>query len=260
MITVATSLDIPIKLVFPHSKRGGMLGLGDVVLPGIMMALALRFDLYLYYLRKPSPSAISHSLTPDSEPKPTYETATGRWGDRFWTRALSKSALPSDVAAAAFPKVYFYASVVGYVLGMIITLVVLNVFNHAQPALLYLVPGVLIALWGTALFRGELKLMWNYTEAGSSDNQKEETKDGKDSKEKDTEKKTEDKKEQKEEKEEKEKEEKEEEKEEEEEEEEEKEEDKNKSQVTNEHAHHVFLLSLSSPRRGPKPGKFLKTA
>src|SRR6202035_2060452 len=36
MVTVATKLDVPIKLVFPGPKRGGMLGLGDVVLPGIM--------------------------------------------------------------------------------------------------------------------------------------------------------------------------------------------------------------------------------
>jgi minor histocompatibility antigen H13 len=244
MVTVATTLDVPIKLVFPHSKRGGMLGLGDVVLPGIFMALALRFDLYLYYLRKPAPSAVSHSLTPNSNPKPSYEPATGRWGDRFWTRALPKSALPSGVAAAAFPKVYFYASVVGYVVGMIATLVVLNAFNHAQPALLYLVPGVLIAVWGTALCRGELKLMWNYAEAGPMDDEKEKVKDEKDSKDKEVNKEEEVKKEEKDinDKEEKDK------------------EDHKHSKMMSEHAHHVVLLSLSSPRHGPKPGKFLETA
>jgi len=230
MVTVATSLDVPIKLVFPHSKRGGMLGLGDVVLPGIVMALALRFDLYLFYLRKPAPSAISHSLTPDSNPKPSYEPATGRWGDRFWTRTLPKSALPADVAAAVFPKVYFYASVVGYVVGMATTLMVLNIFNHAQPALLYLVPSVLISLWGTALFRGELKLMWNYTEAGSTDDEGN-AKDEKGLKDKDDDKGREkstkiDEKE--------------------------KGKEAQKSSLkTNEHAHHVFLVSLSSPRQGP---------
>jgi minor histocompatibility antigen H13 len=236
MITVATTLDVPIKLVFPHSKREGMLGLGDVILPGIFMALALRFDLYLYYLRKPSPSAVSHSPNPDTKPKPAYEPATGRWGDRFWTRGLPKSALPSDVTAAVFPKVYFHASVIGYVVGIIATLVVLNVFNHAQPALLYLVPGVLTAVWGTALCRGELKLMWNYTEAGTMDDEREKEQDESDLKEKDTGMEKEERKE------------------------EEKKDGQKNSQVTNKHAHHVFLLSLSSPRHGPKPGKFLKTA
>jgi minor histocompatibility antigen H13 len=244
MVTVATSLDVPIKLVFPHSKRGGMLGLGDIVLPGTVIALALRFDLYLFYLRKPTPSAISHSLTPDSNLKPTYEAAAGRWGDRFWTRSLPKSALPSGVAAATFPKVYFYTSVVGYVIGMIATLVVLNIFNHAQPALLYLVPCVLIALWGTALFRGELKLMWSYTEAGSADDEEGKAKNGKDLIDKNTENGREEKKGKKEVEDRKDKE----------------TEQQKSSAVTNEHAHHVFLLSLSSPRHGPKPGKFLKTA
>src|SRR5438874_2231633 len=115
MVTVATQLDVPIKLVFPGPKRGGMLGLGDIVLPGIIMALALRFDLYLQYLRKQSPAARS---------KPTYTTATGQWGERFWTRSLPTSLLPTNVSGALFPKVYFYASMIGYILGMLTTLAV----------------------------------------------------------------------------------------------------------------------------------------
>lgn len=39
-------------------------------------------------------------------------------------------------------------------------------YNHGQPALLYLVPGILLSLWGTGLVRGQLKLMWEYTEDG----------------------------------------------------------------------------------------------
>jgi minor histocompatibility antigen H13 len=165
MVTVATTLEVPIKLVFPGPMRGSMLGLGDVVLPGIMMALALRFDLYLHYIRQ----ARSAKSTTEPKPRaPTYVQCTGVWGERFWT-----SSAPEAVRTAAdggrFPKVYFTASVVGYCLGMVVTLVVLRVFNHAQPALLYLVPGVLIALWGTAAVRGDMDLMWGYTEDGSID-------------------------------------------------------------------------------------------
>ena len=54
---------------------------------------------------------------------------------------------------------------VGYVIGMLTTLGVMSVFQHAQPALLYLVPGVLISLWGTALVKGEAKEMWDFSEA-----------------------------------------------------------------------------------------------
>lgn len=57
-VTVVTNLHVPIKLLFPRpADRDGkagflMLGLGDIVIPRIMVGLALRFDLYLYYLRQ----------------------------------------------------------------------------------------------------------------------------------------------------------------------------------------------------------------
>ena len=47
MLTVAKKIDAPIKLVFP--KPGGdfsMIGLGDIILPGVFIAMALRFDLF----------------------------------------------------------------------------------------------------------------------------------------------------------------------------------------------------------------------
>jgi minor histocompatibility antigen H13 len=164
MVTVATSLDVPIKLVFPGPGRGSMLGLGDVVLPGIMMALALRFDLYLHYLRK-SALTLPSSPSPAVLTKAPYIEATGSWGDIFWRRT------PSSLDGSRFNKTYFYASVIGYIIGMFTTLVILQIFNHAQPALLYLVPGVLIALWGTALVKGDLAIMWGYTEDGSLGNE-----------------------------------------------------------------------------------------
>lgn len=96
--------------------------------------------------------------------KADYVSPTGRWGDYFWTSTLSKAALPAPLRSS-FAKPYFTASMVGYVLGMIMTLGVMSVFNHAQPALLYLVPGVLVSLWGMALVRGEVKEMWEFSEA-----------------------------------------------------------------------------------------------
>jgi minor histocompatibility antigen H13 len=62
MISVATKIDAPIKLVFPGPGRGSFLGLGDVFLPGIMIAIALLFDLYLHYLRKQSRSPNSKEV------------------------------------------------------------------------------------------------------------------------------------------------------------------------------------------------------
>jgi minor histocompatibility antigen H13 len=50
MVTVAKKLDIPIKLLFPYLNNEGvekfsMLGLGDIVIPGIFVALCLKFDI-----------------------------------------------------------------------------------------------------------------------------------------------------------------------------------------------------------------------
>jgi minor histocompatibility antigen H13 len=52
MVTVAKSFEAPIKLVFPQdllengldAKNMAMLGLGDIVIPGIFVALLLRYD------------------------------------------------------------------------------------------------------------------------------------------------------------------------------------------------------------------------
>lgn len=50
MVSVAKNLDVPIKLLWPKStsfsgSRGfTMLGLGDIVIPGVFVALALRYD------------------------------------------------------------------------------------------------------------------------------------------------------------------------------------------------------------------------
>jgi len=49
MVTVAKSFDAPIKLLFPkqlfaENLEFSMLGLGDIVIPGVFIALLLRFD------------------------------------------------------------------------------------------------------------------------------------------------------------------------------------------------------------------------
>ena len=184
MVTVAKTLDVPIKLVFPRPAHPdspstapsfAMLGLGDVVLPGIMMGLALRFDLFLFYLRRqkrtPAVEQADGTVGEESVEKPRYFSLAGRWSDYFWSHSLTGHPLFIEAKESkpeppfTFPKTYFKASLVGYILGMLATLGVMHVWGHAQPALLYLVPGVLGSLWLTALFKGELSLMWDFSEA-----------------------------------------------------------------------------------------------
>lgn len=118
MVTVAKSFEAPIKLVFPQDflDKGffgtnmAMLGLGDIVIPGIFIALLLRFD-----------------------------------------RSLNRSS-----------NTYFNASFLAYILGLVTTIVVMSVFKHAQPALLYLVPACISFPVTLAAVKGDLKTMFAY--------------------------------------------------------------------------------------------------
>ncbi|KAL9128146.1 MAG: hypothetical protein Q9217_003120 [Psora testacea] len=192
MVEVATKLDIPAKMLFPRPEGMSMLGLGDLVVPGIVVGFALRFDLWLFYFRKQKPKAqsaqnghiikSSSKSDPDGEPKavdaskgtdvvkPQYYPATGLWGTRFWT-ASSQMLGTASTRGAIFPKPYFYATMAGYIIGLLCTLLTMQIFGRAQPALLYLVPGVLGALWGTAALRREVGILWRYSEEGEKGGQ-----------------------------------------------------------------------------------------
>ncbi|KAH7914137.1 signal peptide peptidase-domain-containing protein [Hygrophoropsis aurantiaca] len=127
MVKVATSLDIPIKLLWPKSlefstARGfTMLGLGDIVIPGTFVALALRYD----YARSLKSGSQIHQ---------------------------------------SFPKPYFSATLSAYVTGLVTTMTVMHVFGAAQPALLYLSPACIFAFLLTAVARGEFKEAWTWSD------------------------------------------------------------------------------------------------
>eukprot|EP00808_Paulinella_micropora_P030185 g12027.t1 len=59
---------------------------------------------------------------------------------------------------------YFWTSFFSYFLGLSTTLFVMNYFNAAQPALLYLVPALLLASLGTGLVRMEISTLVSYSE------------------------------------------------------------------------------------------------
>ncbi|XP_015172480.1 PREDICTED: minor histocompatibility antigen H13 [Polistes dominula] len=118
MVTVAKSFEVPMKLVFPqdllekglNAENFAMLGLGDIVIPGIFIALLLRFD-----------------------------------------NSLSRKR-----------NVYFYATFFAYFMGLLITILIMHLFKHAQPALLYLAPACLGTPLLLALVKGDLKALFSY--------------------------------------------------------------------------------------------------
>ncbi|KAL5994642.1 hypothetical protein ACLOJK_024695 [Asimina triloba] len=115
MVSVAKSFDAPIKLLFPTSDAArpfSMLGLGDIVIPGIFVALALRFDV-----------------------------SRGK-ENRYFKSAFS-----------------------GYTFGLILTIVVMNWFQAAQPALLYIVPAVIGFVAVHCFWNGEVKPLLEFDES-----------------------------------------------------------------------------------------------
>ncbi|CAM6005291.1 unnamed protein product [Sphagnum balticum] len=54
MVTVAKNLDIPIKILFPYLNAEGefktsMVGLGDIVIPGVFVSLCLKLDIHRFF-------------------------------------------------------------------------------------------------------------------------------------------------------------------------------------------------------------------
>lgn len=140
MVTVAKSFDAPAKLLFPvGGSRMSLLGLGDIVIPGIFTAMTLRFDYWLHC-------------------------------NKYHGGEVPQT--PTNAMDRAFNKFYFNSSIMAYAASLFFTGVVMLVWGTAQPALLYLVPGLFLALYAPALMRGELSILWSYTEEGEDEEEK----------------------------------------------------------------------------------------
>ncbi|CAG9473749.1 signal peptide peptidase, putative [Plasmodium vivax] len=141
MVTVAKSFEAPVKLLFPVSKdpvHYSMLGLGDIIIPGIVISLCLRFDYYLH----------------------RNKIHKGNFKKMF-----------NDISIhEAFKKYYFFTISVFYQIGLVVTYCMLFYFEHAQPALLYLVPACILAIVGCSLCKGEFKIMVKYQEITDKSN------------------------------------------------------------------------------------------
>eukprot|EP01006_Ploeotia_vitrea_P019461 TRINITY_DN51656_c0_g1_i1.p1 TRINITY_DN51656_c0_g1~~TRINITY_DN51656_c0_g1_i1.p1 ORF type:complete len:690 (-),score=24.01 TRINITY_DN51656_c0_g1_i1:96-2165(-) len=138
---------MPMLLLLPRLDRMGgyaMLGLGDVILPGLLVSLAIRYD-YTVMGRDPAGKYIAMISAP-------------------LTKRLISSVQHPIATIKRFP--YFFAVVVAYGLGLwaafmaILFHVTINNVQ-GQPALLYLVPFTVLATIGVSLFRGEFVELWN---------------------------------------------------------------------------------------------------
>lgn len=168
MVTVATKVQIPIKLEIPrpysaselamvtpemlqHIRATAMLGLGDIVVPALYIALCRRFDQYMYYEK--------HTQIVEEVQDKTDEDSLIE---------VKKIQLPYHIDRP-YPKPYFNAGIIAYVVGLVVTVGVMHVFKAGQPALLYLCPAIAASTLITAYSRGELKQLFAFKDGDHED-------------------------------------------------------------------------------------------
>ncbi|KAF1865481.1 hypothetical protein Lal_00004856 [Lupinus albus] len=152
MVSVAKSFDAPIKLLFPtfvSSRPFSMLGLGDIVIP---------------------------------ERTPNHVGSDGKGlgiyccGFKCAAGGIFVAlALRFDVSRGKQAQ-YFKSAFLGYTFGLVLTIIVMNWFKAAQPALLYIVPAVIGFLAAHCLWNGDVKQLLEFDE-GKTANSSEEVDD-----------------------------------------------------------------------------------
>lgn len=115
MVTVASQIRGPVLFTFPQTIFGdhtdkSLLGLGDVVVPGLFISQTLIFS----------------------------------------QKCVKRGNL------------YFFVSLCAYVCGVSMTMAVMRFFHRGQPALLYIVPWLLISFSVAVLVCGDGKAAWNF--------------------------------------------------------------------------------------------------
>mmetsp|Transcript_8266 Transcript_8266/g.23580 ORF Transcript_8266/g.23580 Transcript_8266/m.23580 type:complete len:205 (-) Transcript_8266:1151-1765(-) len=132
MVTVATKIEAPIKFEYPIltdamnnlAYHFSILGLGDVVIPGLFVGFLYSFERFLASEANPAPNS-SPALNP--KPGPYLTTGLG-----------------------------------AYATGLGLTFAANRITGAGQPALFYIVPCLMLATLGLAQSRGELKTLLSF--------------------------------------------------------------------------------------------------
>eukprot|EP01036_Dinobryon_divergens_P025817 gene25817-34404_t len=151
---VTRTIELPIKLLIPVSgARMMMLGLGDIALPGALVSLALRCDLSLSQRRRADLATSSSSLLSSRLPigkHPGMLLLSERE-----LEAQAPPAIRKDISTLLLEH-----CIVAYAFSLSAAILASQMSGHAQPALIYLVPGLLITFAARAYYCGVLHDVW----------------------------------------------------------------------------------------------------
>jgi minor histocompatibility antigen H13 len=211
MQSVATKVRGPILLKIPRPLLDpaaadlpfGILGLGDIVLPGAFLALVLRFDATLASVWRSAaeanrPRTAAAVSTDDHDDHDDHDARTSSISSKGIRRrpvapqsqsqesepsADTPSSSPSSsppplhviylepgapggpAETLGFEKPVYGATLLAYAAGLVATIVSMHLMDHAQPALLFLVPAVLLGSLAGAWRAQVLSQLVDYSEA-----------------------------------------------------------------------------------------------
>jgi hypothetical protein len=164
-----------------------VLGLGDIALPGLLLAYAMRVDLDFKAAQAQAAVAAAAAAVPAGAAGAVDKQGEDAGGDASSTIAVAPELATDDgPTTGATPKAscfgliagmcraavgvfttpgYFRTGVLGYALGLVFTLFISRTFHAAQPALLYLVPSTLLPLLWRAWRQGprDFAAVWHGT-------------------------------------------------------------------------------------------------
>jgi hypothetical protein len=149
---------LPMMLVFPWilDYRGGfsMIGLGDIVLPGLLISFAARYDGAKFLIRKTSETHSVSSISAENDANGQHmeydQTVTRRQAFINGVKDFLKS----------LKKGYFGPMMVAYVIGLSAAYAAVYGMQMGQPALLYIVPACLGTMFAFGIKKRQLSDLW----------------------------------------------------------------------------------------------------
>ena len=127
MVVAATSIQIPIKIEFPilfsnnPIKNCMLLGLGDILLPGMVIKYCRRFDILKKKMDKK---------------KIGFRKKKSKMG-------------------------FYFFNLILYFISVVLAMSMMFIFNHGQPVLFYISPIFIVGLMGKAYYDGCFGIFWN---------------------------------------------------------------------------------------------------
>lgn len=152
---------LPMMLVFPWilDYRGGfsMIGLGDIVLPGLLISFAARYDGAKFLTRK-----VSETNSSGANGANGSEGTPAREGMEYDPTVTRKQAIMNGVKEflQSLKKGYFGPMMVAYAVGLSAAYAAVYGMKRGQPALLYIVPACLGMIFALGLKKRQLSDLW----------------------------------------------------------------------------------------------------